>query len=76
MKGLQNNRLAAVAAGSALLLTIGGVGGAVAANTIGSKDIRNGSVRSADLRDGAVKRADVGRNLADIEASRMTPLPS
>ncbi|HET9858266.1 MAG TPA: hypothetical protein VFQ19_00685 [Nocardioidaceae bacterium] len=51
-----------MAAGSALLITIGGVGGAVAANSIGSKDIRNGSVRSADLRDGAVKRVDVGKN--------------
>jgi len=62
MRSLLNNRLLAVGAGSALLVSLGGVGGAVAVNTIGSADIRNGSVRSVDLANGGVHKADVGKN--------------
>jgi hypothetical protein len=51
---LLRSRTTAVAAGAILLVTLGGVGGAVAAGQIGSKDIRNGSVKTVDLGNGAV----------------------
>jgi hypothetical protein len=51
---LLRSRTTAVAAGAILLVTLGGVGGAVAAGQIGTKDIRNGGVKTADLGKGAV----------------------
>jgi len=45
------------------LLLAAGTGGAYAINTIGSRDIKNDSIRSRDLRDGrAVKGEDVRAN--------------
>ncbi len=45
------------------LLLAAGTGGAYAINSIGSRDIKDDSVRSKDLRDGhGVKAADVRRN--------------
>jgi len=46
---LLRSRTTSVAVGVALLVGLGGVGGAVAAGQIGSKDIRNGGVHTADL---------------------------
>jgi hypothetical protein len=51
---LARSRTTAVIGGAALLVTLGGVGGAVAAGQIGSSDIRDGSVRTVDLHDQAV----------------------
>jgi hypothetical protein len=49
-----SSRTGAVVAGAAVLVTLGGVGGAVAANTIGSRDIRDGAVHRVDIHDNAV----------------------
>jgi hypothetical protein len=43
----------------ALVLVLGG-GSAYAANTIGSRDIIDGSIKSADLKDGKIKSVDIG----------------
>jgi hypothetical protein len=48
----------AVGIGSVVLVTLGGVGGAVAANSIGSKDIKNNSIRSADVKNGGLGMRD------------------
>jgi hypothetical protein len=48
------SRTAAVVGASALLVTMGGVGGAVAAGQIGSADIRDGGVHTVDIHDHAV----------------------
>ncbi len=44
-----------------MLVTLGGVSGAVAANTIGSKDIKNNSIRSVDIHKGAIHKSDIGK---------------
>jgi len=46
---LLRSRTTSVVVGTALLVGLGGVGGAVAAGKIGSKDIRNGGVHAVDL---------------------------
>ena len=56
-RDLVQSRTGAVLAGAAVLVTVGGVGGAVAANTVGSADIRDGAVRTADIHDRAVTSA-------------------
>ena len=48
------SRTAAVVAGAAVLVSVGGIGGAVAGSTIGSADIRNGGVHRVDIHDRAV----------------------
>jgi hypothetical protein len=48
------SRTAAVLAGAAVLVTVGGVGGAVAGGVIGSGDIRDGGVHGVDIHDHAV----------------------
>ena len=48
------SRTAAVVAGATVLVTLGGVGGAVAAGTIDSADIRDGGVHRVDIQDHAV----------------------
>jgi len=45
-----------------MLITLGGVGGAVAANTIGSSDINDNSIRSVDIRNGAIEKEDIGKD--------------
>ena len=45
-----------------MLITLGGVGGAVAANTIGSDDIKNNSIRSVDIHNGAIEKQDIGKD--------------
>ena len=51
---LLRSRTTAVAVGAILLVGLGGVGGAVAAGQIGSKDIRDGGVKTVDLGKRAV----------------------
>ena len=51
---LFRGRVTSVAVGAALLVSLGGVGGAVAAGQLGSKDIKDHSVRTVDLAKGAV----------------------
>jgi hypothetical protein len=50
-----------VGATAALLLGLGGIGGAVAADLIGSKDIKNNSIRSADVKDGGLGVQDLSQ---------------
>src|SRR3954447_3391253 len=45
----------------ALFVALGGTT-AYAANTIGSNDVIDGSLRSRDIKNGNVKKADIGRN--------------
>jgi hypothetical protein len=54
-----NGRTASVVAGASVLVLLGGVGGAVAANTVGSQDIRNGAVRSIDVRNDNLRGVDI-----------------
>jgi hypothetical protein len=80
--GLSNfarSRTAAVVAGAATLVTVGGVGGAVAAGTIGSNDIRDGGVHRVDIHDRAVSTDKLSRDVRkafqhDLEADG--PYPS
>ncbi|MFC4784820.1 hypothetical protein ACT8ZV_10110 [Nocardioides sp. MAHUQ-72] len=57
IKKLTHSRTTAVVAGASILVALGGVGGAVAANTVGSADIRNGAVHTVDIHDNAVTNA-------------------
>jgi hypothetical protein len=59
LKNLINNRTTAVVGAAGLLVTLGGVSGAVAANTIGSKDIKNDSIRSVDVHNNTLRSKDV-----------------
>lgn len=67
----------AVVAATAALLTVGSVGSAVAANLIGSQDIRNNSIRSVDIKNGDVRGKDLAagsvgsRQLTGAVKSRM-----
>ena len=54
---IAHSRTGAVVAGTTVLLALGGIGGAVAANTVGSKDIRDGAVHTVDLHNQAVTGA-------------------
>src|SRR6476620_1167259 len=70
------NRIVAVTAGAAVLALLGGVGGADALNTVGSKDIRDhailavdmhrGSVGSLALRDRYVHKVDLDATLQSL----------
>jgi hypothetical protein len=51
---LARSRAGAIIGGATVLVTLGGVGGAVAAGQIGSRDIRDGGVHSVDIHDQAV----------------------
>lgn len=51
---LFRGRVTSVAIGATLLVSLGGVGGAVAAGQLGSKDIKDHSVRTVDLAKRAV----------------------
>jgi hypothetical protein len=54
-----HSRTTSVIAGSALLVTLGGVSGAFAAAQITSRDIQNGEVKKADIGGGAVGAGEV-----------------
>lgn len=56
---LRNHRVAAVAAGAAILVGFGSFG-AVAAGLVTSAQIKNGTIQSVDIKNGEVKKADVG----------------
>jgi hypothetical protein len=76
---LVRSRAGAVIGGATVLITLGGVGGAVAANTIGSADIRDGGVHRVDIADHAVSSAKLapgvlGMFLHHLEADG--PYPS
>jgi hypothetical protein len=53
------SRVAAVTAGAGLLVAMGGVGGAVASNLVGSHQIRNNSIRSIDVHNGTLGLKDM-----------------
>jgi hypothetical protein len=79
IRELAHTRTGAVVIGATVLVTVGGVGGAVAANTVGSSDIRNGAVRSVDIATGGVHKIDIGRNAvgdAELTATVKTRLNS
>jgi hypothetical protein len=52
-------RTVAVASGAVLLVSLGGVGGAVAAGQLGSRDIRDHSLRAVDLAKSSVTAKQV-----------------
>lgn len=54
LRTFARSRTAAVIGAATVLVTVGGVGGAVAAGQIGSSDIRDGGVHTADIHDRAV----------------------
>jgi hypothetical protein len=58
LKKFVNSRVALGAVLAAVMLAVGATG-ASAAHLIGSKDIKNGSIRSADIHDGAIKPGDL-----------------
>jgi len=75
-----------VLAGAALFVSLGGTSYAVGVNTIGSKQIKNGSVQSADIGNGKVTSKDIknqtlsGKDIAngriaggDIKDGTLTP---
>lgn len=55
----------AVGVTTAMLVGLGGVGGAVAADLIGSKDIRNNTIRSVDVKDGGLALRDLNQAAKD-----------
>jgi hypothetical protein len=61
-----HSRTGAVVAGAAILVTVGGVGGAVAANTVGSADIRNGAVHTVDIHNHAVTGAKLSLGVQEM----------
>jgi hypothetical protein len=75
---LSRSRTGAVIVGATVLVTLGGVGGAVAANTVGSSDIRDGAVHTVDIHDHAVTSAKLapevlGRFMQRLEADGPYP---
>src|SRR5680860_1272726 len=58
-RSIMRSRVGAVVVGAAVLVTLGGVGGAVAAKMITSADIKNGEVKRPDLDDNAVGGAEL-----------------
>jgi hypothetical protein len=59
------SRTAAVVGSAAVLVTVGGVGGAVAAGQIGSSDIRDGGVHTVDIHDRAVTSSKLADGVLD-----------
>ena len=71
-------RTGAVVGGATVLVTLGGVGGAVAAGQIGSADIRDGGVHRVDIQDQAVSSSKLapgvlGKFLHHLEADGPYP---
>ncbi|HEX6149922.1 hypothetical protein [Nocardioides sp.] len=67
---IRNERLAAVAAGAAILVGIGSVT-AVAADLVTSKDIKNDTIKSVDVRDDTLTREDISdRTERSLEGQR------
>lgn len=67
---IRNERLAAVAAGTAILVGIGSVT-AVAADWVTSKDIKNNTIKTVDVRDNTLTRADISdRTERQLEGER------
>ena len=59
LKKVTRSRVAAVAAGATLLVSMGGVGGAVAARKIGSEDIRVGGVKKVNIAKNSVGSSEI-----------------
>jgi F0F1-type ATP synthase membrane subunit c/vacuolar-type H+-ATPase subunit K len=70
VKEFMHSRTGAVMVGATILVALGGLGSAVAVDTIGSADIRDGAVRSVDIRDQGVMKVDVGPEA--VGASELT----
>ena len=58
-RSTRTDRIAAVVGASLVLMMTGAGGGAVAAITIGSKQIADNSIRSRDVRDGTLRMQDL-----------------
>ena len=70
------SRTTSVIAGASLLVALGGVGGAVAANQIGSRDIKDGGVHAVDLSKNSVKAAKIRKGAvrsSDIKNGNVAP---
>lgn len=78
MNRFAHGRIGAVVGAATVLVTLGGVGGAVAAGQIGSADIRDGGVRTADIHAQAVTNSKlapgvVAKFLHSVEADGPYP---
>ena len=78
MNRFVHGRIGAVVGAATVLVTLGGVGGAVAAGQIGSSDIRDGGVHTADIHAQAVTTSKlapgvVGKFLHQVEADGPYP---
>jgi hypothetical protein len=77
-RNLLGGRTTAVVAGAAVLVSLGGVSGAVAGRMITSEQIKNGQVHKADVGDGAVGGREVAngtlglRDLNDSTQGKIT----
>ena len=60
IKELIHGRTVAVVAGTAVLVTLGGVGGAVAHGQITGADIQNNTIGTSDIATHAVKKSELG----------------
>lgn len=58
-KNLFRNRTVAVVAGASILVSLGGVGGAVAGGMVTSSDIKDGTIRAVDIATGAIRGPEV-----------------
>jgi hypothetical protein len=56
---VRSKSLATVAAGAALLVGMGGVGGAIAATLVTSSQIKDNTILSRDVHDGTLKQKDL-----------------
>jgi len=68
---LAHSRTGAVIGGAALLVTLGGVGGAVAAGQIGSSDIRDGGVHTVDIHNQAVTSSKLAPGVLAMFSQRL-----
>ncbi|MEQ6900298.1 collagen-like protein [Nocardioides sp. YIM 152588] len=76
MKKLNRTAVLTVTGSAVLLATLSGVGGAVAANQIGSRDIANGSIRSIDIKDSTIKPQDLAKStLTSLQAEAAPGAP-
>ena len=58
-KNLFRNRTVAVMAGASILVSLGGVGGAVAGGMVTSADIKDGTIRAIDIATGSIRGPEV-----------------
>jgi hypothetical protein len=66
IRQIANSRAGAVIAGATVLVTLGGMGGAVAATQITSRDIKDRTIHARDIHKGAVGSFEVGNGTLSL----------